>query len=768
MGTSILNAIPKQTSGSSALATLDQCSLANSIENEASRTEFQKLFSCTGNEPKIPKEQAQALLQGVLGNTQGASGAPAVVTAAPVATPAPKVSPELTFPVLAPAKSVGGRLPTYGIQNYRAPPTNARICLILSSLTSEIAAIMKFQYRCGATGNGLLDLATGYSPKGLDSVPSIISLFGITADAPVVSSVSAGSINPNLVPSDILSKCITNRYTYPSCRSGYKVNINTESECFNAGCLFFKDTYGSRCFKCDLVPAVAYRLQDTADTCTVATKEQCDGFLAFQMTVATIDMRGRGNQLSTTPAPNPLASLFSSNPTLSALLQSNPSLFSSLGSNPLTSLLRSGSLSSPRTTSYSSGSSAYSTSRQLNLASMLPFLSGASSSGSSSNLASILPFLSGASSSGTSSNTNLLLSALTGGQSAPGGTTSLLLNAISGGGSAFSGVKFPTLSAGALTHLKTTCETKGCCWAADTSNRLGGTCFKKGVSFPSDCLPTPDSGTCGKSLDTNDLQRVVGGVSVTSATSRPWMAMIQQITNGVASFKCGGVQICSQWILTTASCLQRKDDLTNSYLRVPNINPATIRVFVGTLTPAVPGPELGVEKVIVHPGYNTLQSYNDIALLKIRSIAFSAANSPVCLPPLKTAVPAAGQVLYFTGYGKSSAGGLADFTSLRELPFTVKSSADCNTIYPGTVLPQSGIFCAESSGGTDTCYGDGGSPVVQYDGVRNVFTLYGINFGGSDRCDGSKPALFTSITNFMPWIAQSTNGCCNVPGSRYV
>lgn len=166
-------------------------------------------------------------------------------------------------------------------------------------------------------------------------------------------------------------------------------------------------------------------------------------------------MRGKGNQLKPTPAPNPLSSLFASNPTLSALLQSNPSLFSSLGSNPaLSSLLRSGAYS--RT----------STSRQLDLASLLPLLTSSSSSGGTS-----------------SATTNLLLSSLMGGQSTsrPSGTTGLLLSALSGGSAGLTGTVFPKLSAAALSNLKSTCQTKGCCWAENVANRLGGTCYKKGT-----------------------------------------------------------------------------------------------------------------------------------------------------------------------------------------------------------------------------------------------------------------------------------------------
>lgn len=51
----------------------------------------------------------------------------------------------------------------------------------------------------------------------------------------------------DLIPSDILSKCISNRYTYTSCRSGYKVNINTETECFNAVSTSYQDEYWNFC-----------------------------------------------------------------------------------------------------------------------------------------------------------------------------------------------------------------------------------------------------------------------------------------------------------------------------------------------------------------------------------------------------------------------------------------------------------------------------------------------------------------------------------------
>uniref|UniRef100_H2Z9V4 Peptidase S1 domain-containing protein n=1 Tax=Ciona savignyi TaxID=51511 RepID=H2Z9V4_CIOSA len=111
--------------------------------------------------------------------------------------------------------------------------------------------------------------------------------------------------------------------------------------------------------------------------------------------------------------------------------------------------------------------------------------------------------------------------------------------------------------------LKGNCESRGCCW--DSSNSIfaatATSCYQK--AFPKisdvslDCYNTLT--TCGTS-DVGILARVVGGTPAVSNRNRPWQVIIR--AQGTNVVRCSGTIICSQWIITAASCLGRIRDAT--------------------------------------------------------------------------------------------------------------------------------------------------------------------------------------------------------------
>ena len=52
--------------------------------------------------------------------------------------------------------------------------------------------------------------------------------------------------------------------------------------------------------------------------------------------------------------------------------------------------------------------------------------------------------------------------------------------------------------------------------------------------------------------------------------------------------------------------------------------------------------------------------------------------------------------------------------------------------------------------GEDTCYGDGGGPLVA---KRNgIYFLEGITSFGAKKCGQGYPSVYTSIKYYLPWI----------------
>jgi secreted trypsin-like serine protease len=122
---------------------------------------------------------------------------------------------------------------------------------------------------------------------------------------------------------------------------------------------------------------------------------------------------------------------------------------------------------------------------------------------------------------------------------------------------------------------------------------------------------------------------------------------------------------------------------------------------------------------------------------------------------------ASGTEVYVSGYGKSAASvyqGLLKEIKTVSIPYDV-----CREFFYTSLPPSYGIFCANPAEiNEDTCTGDGGAPAVTYDATADLFTLVGLNFGGSSDCSGSMPLVFVDIAVYKHWIESVTNGCCGM------
>jgi len=161
-------------------------------------------------------------------------------------------------------------------------------------------------------------------------------------------------------------------------------------------------------------------------------------------------------------------------------------------------------------------------------------------------------------------------------------------------------------------------------------------------------------------------------------------------------------------------------------------------------------------QIVRHPSYVVSQSVHNIALLKVPPIDFTTSVKPVCLPKFATSSLQAEESVYVSGYGSNT---------LQEIKMSTLSYDNCKSIYR-TSLPNGGVFCAKPvTSGSDTCKGDGGSPALKVE--NGVYTVVGINFGGSPSCDGTYPSIFTDISRYRNWITQTTNNCCTIASIRW-
>ncbi|XP_037803284.1 venom serine protease 34-like [Penaeus monodon] len=214
------------------------------------------------------------------------------------------------------------------------------------------------------------------------------------------------------------------------------------------------------------------------------------------------------------------------------------------------------------------------------------------------------------------------------------------------------------------------------------------------VSSPSP--PTEAAPDCGLKYETDT--RIVGGVTA-NANEYPWQVGLVQAASPSEVF-CGGSVIAHQWILTAAHCAESIEGRESHH-----------KVLVGAhdLRYQTPSQQLlSIRKTIIHPDYDYESVDNDVALLQVEYIAFSARVGPVCLPEPSSSY--GGRLATVTGWGALSSGGVTS-NVLMEVQVPTLTERECKESYNSYVTQN--MFCAGlPEGGKDSCQGDSGGPMV--------------------------------------------------------
>lgn len=255
-------------------------------------------------------------------------------------------------------------------------------------------------------------------------------------------------------------------------------------------------------------------------------------------------------------------------------------------------------------------------------------------------------------------------------------------------------------------------------------------------SCPSNSVVSLRCIACGASRKPSRQNRIVGG---TSAAPGHWPWQVSLHVQGI--HVCGGSIIAPRWILTAAHCVE-----------APLNNPRYWTAFAGVVHQSfmMYGEGHPVEKVIVHPSYETKTKNFDVALMKLRvPLAFNDKVRPVCLPnPGLQLAPR--QSCWISGWGATSEKGQTS-EELNAAHVRLIEPWRCNqrAVYNGLVSPA--MICAGFlEGGTDSCQGDSGGPLVTL--KNGTWWLVGDTSWGSGCAKPNRPGVYGNVTLFADWI----------------
>ena len=240
-------------------------------------------------------------------------------------------------------------------------------------------------------------------------------------------------------------------------------------------------------------------------------------------------------------------------------------------------------------------------------------------------------------------------------------------------------------------------------------------------------------------------QLLISGGDDASPGQFPHMAALGwKISNEEISYLCAGSLISERWVLTSAHC-------THGTFGSPEF----VRLGTHQLKDIFSGETLKVKSIRRHPNYNPPAAYADIALIELeRSIEFGPVIKPACLHTSYNTV----RQFWVTGWGVTHYGG--EYSSaLLKARLHIINNLDCALMYKNSTAVPRGIvrsmLCAgDPRGGwkKDSCKGDSGSPLQNFDPVKCLFEIVGITSFGKLCAVANMPGVYTRVSHYIDWI----------------
>ncbi|CAH6827973.1 Prss52 [Phodopus roborovskii] len=248
--------------------------------------------------------------------------------------------------------------------------------------------------------------------------------------------------------------------------------------------------------------------------------------------------------------------------------------------------------------------------------------------------------------------------------------------------------------------------------------------------------------TCGQRISATSQQdhnvsAIVGGESV-DISEFPWHVGILIHGNPI----CGGSILNEWWILTASHCLD-------------HINESNVEIMHGrdNLNKTQDLKYKKVDKIIIHPRFDSWLMDNDIALLLLKSpLNLSIDSVPICVSQVSNIL--AWDNCWVTGWGITNTKRLQS-SKLQKVNVDLFRWDWCNNALP---LITKNMLCAGTQdGGKDACQGDSGGPLV-CNKKTNMTTWYqlgivswGVGCGRKDN-----PGVYTKLSKYLKWIRKKT------------
>ncbi|XP_036281107.1 serine protease 52-like [Pipistrellus kuhlii] len=248
--------------------------------------------------------------------------------------------------------------------------------------------------------------------------------------------------------------------------------------------------------------------------------------------------------------------------------------------------------------------------------------------------------------------------------------------------------------------------------------------------------------TCGQTIYTQAEKptnlKILGGQSA-DITEFPWQVNIFD----QGKHLCGGSILSEWWILSASHCFIKRNISTLEIIH-DNRNYITMNMT-----------RMKVDKLIIHPYFDSWILDNDIALLLLQSpFHLSVTKVPICLSEVTDIH--GWRNCQVSGWGLTSEAEKNVFQSvLQKINIQLFKWRKCSHIMP---LVTRNMLCAGTlHGEQDACQGDSGGPLVCQKKDKNTWFQLGIVSWGVGCGRRNIPGVYTKVANYLLWINVETN-----------
>ncbi|CAG9806534.1 unnamed protein product [Chironomus riparius] len=237
-------------------------------------------------------------------------------------------------------------------------------------------------------------------------------------------------------------------------------------------------------------------------------------------------------------------------------------------------------------------------------------------------------------------------------------------------------------------------------------------------------------------------RRITGG-SPAARNQFPWHARIEPF-NGLSRRLCGGALIRFNWVLTAGQCIYGARDII--------VRLGIVNIIEGGATSFLIS---NANHIITYPNYNGDYEHsifeNDIGLIFVQGATENILGSRINIIRLPNAnanfTDHFGLVTGFGFVGDNDNAIQSMELRFAIMPITTRES--CVQQHGTSVITDNHI-CANSFGGSSTCLGDEGAPLITYVNLSPV--LVAIGSTPLRLCTQEYPAIFTSVVRYLNWI----------------